>query len=324
MMWRNLLEHLRVRPLENLHLRLIAVGLAFLFWAQVNAGLAVPHIVPNVPIVLENLPSDLALADSYTDTIVVRVRGPAARTRTLAAGEMSPVIDLFGVHAGENFITLQPEDIPVPFGIEVERVDPAEIRLVLEERARATLPIRAVVEGDPAPGFVVGEKTVTPLMTTVSGPRSMVESLESLPTEAVNISGRQTALTRNVAVRTERPLVTLDTVRSTRLAIEILEATITAEIEEIPVELIEVGYRLALNPETIGVVIRGPGSIVSQISAANITAVIDPSGLRPRREDYLLEPQIDFQPQELAAQVELVALTPQRRLNLHVFDQPPR
>jgi hypothetical protein len=163
---------------------------------------------------------------------------------------------------------------------------------------------------------------VEPPQVTVTGPRSRVRRLQSVPTETVSVSGRRQTLEREVAIRSDDPLVEIEGERTVSLVIEIEEVAVTAPLEGIRVEVVGSIYEIAVNPPVIGIVISVPGSVLETLGTDNVRAVIDASSLRPRREDYLVEPSITFEPAELADRIRVIALTPQRRLNVHVFDRP--
>lgn len=313
---------LRLRPLDNLNLKVIALVLAIVLWALVP-DTSVPHIVRGVPVLLENVPTELALAEPFTATVDVLVTGTVLRTRDLLPGELSPRIDMFGAFAGDNVITLEATDIPAPLGVRVDSIQPAQIRVLLEDKIMAELPVSPVVEGNPAPGFELQDAEVVPDAVRVSGPRSAIEQLTSVSTEVISVTGRRETLTRAVTVVPDDPLVRVEGPATVDLTLTIEEIPVTAQVEEVEVMIVNASRRVAVNPPTIGVVLRGPPSVLDTLTTANIIATIDASGLEPRAEDYRLEPTIQIVPEEVARRVEVIALTPQRLIDVHVFDQLP-
>ncbi|MFW6198687.1 MAG: YbbR-like domain-containing protein, partial [Acidobacteriota bacterium] len=324
--WREVLErvreNLRPRPLENLNLKLLALALAFGLWSLVTADVSVPHIVSNVPVRLENVPADLSIAEPFTDTIDVQLQGASVRTRDLAPGALAPRIDLFGAHAGQNVIQLVADDIPAPLGVQVDSIEPSEITIYLEERVRRELPISPVLEGSPAEGYEIVERSVDPETAVVTGPRSRVFGLTGISTDTVNVTGRRRTLARTVAVRSPDPLVEVRGRSTAELTIRIDEISVNTEVTGIPVELENRRYRTAINPDTIGVVLEGPTSVVSDLDADDVRAVIDLAGLEPRPEDYRIEPEIRFASEEVAERVAVLALNPQRLIDVRVYPQP--
>lgn len=311
----------RFRPLDNLNLKVIALALAVVLWSLVP-DTSVPHIVRGVPILLENVPTELALTEPFNTTVDVLVTGTVLRTRDLLPGELSPRIDMFGAFAGDNVISLSPSDIPAPLGVRVDSIQPAQLRVLLEDKISAELAVNPVVEGNPAPGFELQDAEVTPGVVRVSGPRSAIERLASVSTEVISVTGRRETLTRTVAVVAEDPVVRIEGPATVELTLAIEEIPITAQIEDVEVSVVNTSRRVAVNPAAIGVVLRGPPSVLNALTAANLIATIDAAGLQPRSEDYRLEPSVQIVPEEVARRVEVIALTPQRLIDVHVFDQP--
>lgn len=312
---------LRFRPLDHLNLKIISLVLAVVLWSLVP-DTSVPHIIRGVPVLLENVPTELALTEPYTATVDVFVTGTVLRTRDLLPGELAPRIDMFGAFAGDNVINLSPGDIPTPLGVRVDSIQPAQLRVLLEDKITAELAVSPVVEGNPAPGFELQDAQVTPGVVRVSGPRSAIEGLTSVSTEVISVTGRRETVTRAVAVVADDPVVRIEGPATVQLTLAIEEIPVTAQIEEVAVSVVNATRRVAFNPAVIGVVLRGPPSVLDGLTAENIIATIDAAGLQPQADDYRLEPSVRIVPEEVARRVEVIALTPQRFIDLHIFDQP--
>lgn len=309
------------RPLEHLNLKVISLALALGLWSLVP-DTTTPLPVRGVPVRLDSIPSDLALAEPFDVALDVVVVGPISRVRELIPGQLSPAVDLFGAHAGDNTYTLTPDDVPAPFGVEVQSVEPNQVVVRLEQKVRELRPVSAVVEGEPAAGYVLSDTSTDPAAVTVVGPRSRVLALESVATEVVQVSGQSETLRRRVAVVTSDPLVSIEGTPMVQLDIRISEIPVTLRLEDLPVEVLGATSRVAVNPERVGVVLRGPPSVLAEISAANLQVTLDVSGLEHRAEDYSVEPRVSFDPPGLGESVEVIALTPQSRIDVFVYQRP--
>ena len=296
--------------------------LALLMWVGVNSVESELQIIPDVPVEIVSWPDGLAVANEWQGTIDVRLRGSAQRFREIRAGQIGPRIDLSDASAGENIISLSAEDLRVPLGTQVESIVPRDITVVLEERVVAEIPISSVVEGEPAAGYEVTGKILVPSTAWVSGPRSRVDVLDHVQTQMVNVAGRRDSFTQVVALRTADPFIELTPDREAELTIVIQERAINMQFDGVPVSVINSEFRVDINPQEIGVVISGPPSILEDFTIENLVVEIDATGLDPRADDYLIEPRISFQPEILAESLSIIALTPQRRINVHVYPTP--
>ena len=324
--FRKLIKAVEPHPGEHFKDKAIAIVLAFLLWFAINSGDASLEIFQPVPVNLTNLPTDLAIAADWDETLSIRVSGPNLDIGRLTAGRLSPVIDLSNATAGENVFELLAEDIAAPAGIQIQRIEPAQIRILLEERRELLVPVSPVTSGEPAAGYEVTGKTTDPEVTWVSGPQSLLEALEYVSTATVDVGGRQESFSQSVALLPGNRLIELSQERSVQLRIEIREQAINAPFDGVQVVVINTDYRVEVNPAQLDVILRGPPSVLAQITVDNLELVIDATGLAPNTtsEDYKLEPQVRVTPSELGEQIELLTTSPQRVIDVHVYDQPRR
>ena len=322
--FRRIFKAIDPRPDKHLKDKAIAVGLALLVWVAVNVEEAVPEIFDPVPVVLENLPSNLAIAGDYTQTISVRARGSQRDLGNLTQGRLSPRIDLSAASGGENVFQILPENLNVPSGVQIERIDPAEITIVLEDSLEKDVVISPVTSGEPAAGYEIVGWSTEPEMTRISGPRSAVEAVERIETSTVDVRGRSESFTQVVTLLSGNTLLELREGREVNLQVDILEQPVTIEFEEVPVEVISAQYQVAVNPDHLLVFLRGPPSLLEQIDGEMLRLVIDAAELTPQAEDYLIAPSIDFVQEGFGELIELVTTYPQRQINVHVFDQRAR
>ena len=322
--FRRIFKAIDPRPDKHLKDKAIAVGLALMVWVAVNVEEAVPEIFEPVPVVLENLPPDLAIAGDYTQTISVRARGSQRDLSNLTQGRLSPRIDLTAASGGQNVFQIIPEDLNAPSGVQIERIDPAEITIVLEDSLEKYVVISPVTSGEPAAGYEIVGRSTEPEMTRVSGPRSVVEAIERIETSTVDVRGRNESFTQMVTLLSGNTFLELREGREVNLQVDILEQPVTINFEEVPVEVINAQYQVAVNPDHLTVFLRGPPSLLELIDLEILRLVIDAAELAPQAEDYLIAPSIDFAQEGLGELIELVTTIPQRQINVHVFDQRSR
>jgi YbbR domain-containing protein len=313
-------EDRRLWPMlfDNLPLKGFSLLLAIGLWTVVPDP-SILHIVPGVPVRLDNIPADLALAANPTVTLEVSVRGSALRTRSLSPGQLTPRIDMTGKFEGENTVVVTPEMITVPLGVTVADIEPPQITVHFEKRVRRELLVNVVVEGSPHADYQIYDKLVNPATVLVSGPASRMAGLEAIPTEKVGVSGLQTSLMRTVRVLPDDPTLRIDGSNEVQVTVAIEERPTNFQLQGINVDIVNATTRVVVNPTVIGVVLRGPATLLAELTPANFTAVIDVDGLAAQGDDYNLEPVVRLEPATLAERIEIVGITPQQRLDVHVF-----
>jgi len=322
---RRVLRAVEPHPGEHFKDKIIAVGLAFLVWFAVNTERTIPADLPAVPVRLINLPEDLAFAEPAQDTVTVSISATERDIGRVRAtpGLLSPAIDLSDLRPGEHLIPVSEANMNLPGGVSVTGVEPGQIRILLEPRERKFVEVSPVVSGEPAPGFEVVGRATDPESVEVSGPRSVLEQLERINTATVDVSGNTESFSQRVAL-SEVDLVQLVGQSTVELRIEITEQAITDQFDGVPVVVINNRFQVAVNPQQLGVALSGPPSILSQLDATQMELVIDAAELEPQEEDYRIEPVVRFADPALGERVQVVALFPQRVIDVHVYQQPAR
>jgi len=312
-------------PGEHFKDKIIAVGLALVVWFAVNNEPPMVQVFPLVPVEVVNLSDDLALAAVVQDTLEVRLSGPQRDLTSLSSGLLTPALDLANARTGDNVFRLQAEDLRnLPASVSVLYIDPPQITIALEEKAEISVPVGPVTSGEPAAGYEVVGRATEPSSVLISGPRSLIEAQERVDTSVVDVRGRTASFSQAVSLIPASRLITIASAPTADVRIDIVEESVNEQFDGVEVVVINNRFQVTVNPQTLGVVLSGPPSVLRQLNVAQMSMVIDAFDLDPNADDYLIEPEVQFAQTELGELVEVVALYPQRRINVHVFQQPAR
>ena len=174
--------------LNNLGWKLLAISSAFLLW---GLFVAQTEVATSLPVVVQyrNIPADLEITADPPDRLLLKLRGPASR---LSASELSQtvlVFDLKDVHtAGEQTITIGERELGLPSGVELVRVVPYQVRLTLDKRGEKTVPVEVRYAGPPPHGYRIAGPHVFPAGMKMIGPQNILERIDTIPTDAINLS----------------------------------------------------------------------------------------------------------------------------------------
>ncbi|MGD8331596.1 MAG: CdaR family protein [Acidobacteriota bacterium] len=320
------LRAIEPHPGEHFKDKIIAVSLAFLVWFAVNSEQSTLYDFQDVPVRLVNLPDNLALAADFQDTLAIRVSAVQRDLERLrsAPGLLSPEIDLSDARAGENIFPIDDREMNVPAGVSIVSVEPPQVSIVLEQREEKLVAVSPVISGEPVAGFEVAGRSTDPEAVMVSGPRSVIDALERVETAVVNVSNRSETFTETVPLSIGNRLVQLPQRRTVQLHVDIAEKPINEQFDGVEVVVINNRYRVAVNPQQLGVVLSGPPSVLNRLDATQIQLVIDAAELEPSPDDYRIEPTVRFSDPEIGDTVQVVALYNQRVVNVHVYQQLAR
>lgn len=283
---------MRYNPFRQLGLKLLAVLIASVLWFTV-AGEHIVERSVRVPLEFRNLPQELEIVGNAPDSVDVRVRGASAILSRVQGGEIVAVIDLAIARAGSRLFPIRADEVRAPFGIEVAQVTPSTLALELEKSARRKVPIVPAIDGDPAPGFVVGRWTAEPPTVEIIGPDSRVRQVAEATTELVSVKDANSRVRDNVTVGVADSSVRLVEAQSTNVTVEIWPAPVERQLQDVPVRYRNLGQglRANLSPQFSHVTVRGSKDNLAGLRGDNIQAFVDLAGLGSGR--YNLRVQVD-------------------------------
>lgn len=178
--------------LQNWTLKVTALLLAFILWLFVRGEPGPERVVPGVPLEVQ-VPRQMEITNKHPNAVEVTLRGMAFSDLWLSQPiPTTCVIDLSEAHEGEHIMTLTPENVRIPkgAGIEVIRINPARVNLVLEATVSKEVPIAVPVRGEPSHGFEIYGRSPKPASVVITGPRSHIDPVQEISTEVVSIKGQ--------------------------------------------------------------------------------------------------------------------------------------
>jgi YbbR domain-containing protein len=268
-----------VRGLRHIGLKVVSIGLAALMWLVVS-GEQIAERALRIPLEFANLPAQLELVGDPPDVVDVRVRGSSGALSRIATGELVAILDLRSARAGQRLFHLVDSDVRAPFGIDVVQVTPSSISIRLEPSVTKRVPIVPSVEGEPAPGFVVGTITAQPPTVEVVGPAGALQSLTEAITEPVTVTGAAGPVTESVTVGSPDPSVRLRTPQTARVTVNVAAAPVEWTVSGVVIQVRNATRGVQVAPRVVTVRVHGPRDARAE-SAADFDASVDVSGLRP-------------------------------------------
>ncbi len=266
----------------NIWLKLLSLSLALMLWMVVSGEETVERGL-RVPLELTQVPAGLELLGDVPATVDVRVRGASGTLSRVGAGDVVAVLDLHTAQSGRRLFPLTPEQVRVPFGVEIVQVLPSAVTMAFEPSASREVPIVPAVDGRPAPGYVVGPLSAEPRLVGVIGPESAVKRATEVVTEPVSVAGATTHVKQSVILGLLDPALRLKTARSATVTVQILPAPLERTLRNQPVHLRNLGANLQAEavPAAVDLTLRGNRDTLGRVAADDLTAFVDLAGLGP-------------------------------------------
>jgi YbbR domain-containing protein len=288
---------MRLHPFRAFGLKVLAVLLALVLWLTV-AGEHVVERTLRVPLELRNVPDRLEIVGDPPMTVDVRLRGSSAVLGRMDPGDVIAIVDLATARPGSRLFHLRTDEVRRPYGVEVAQITPVTISLELEPSGRRSVPVVPAVEGDPAPGYVIGRATATPNNVEVVGPESRLRDLTSATTEPISVAGQRANVTDVVTIGVSDASLRLVEAQSATVVVEVMPAPVERDLPGVPIRWKNLGAGLSarIQPTVLRVSIRGRRPALDAIRPESLDAFVDLAGLGPGQ--YNLRIQIDTAPND--------------------------
>jgi YbbR domain-containing protein len=304
---------LRDALLHNLGLKALSIGLAFALWFVVNAGERDTEAGFQVPLELRNIPADLMIVSPRVDFVDLRVSGPRTLLSRIDREKLSMILDLDGVHAGPAVFRVVTDALNLPRGVKVVRLTPAEVTLELARVVRRKVPVRVALSGRPPGDLRVTDVKVAPEVVEVIGPADEVEQFKVAETLPFELSEVEPGLIeREIGLEPPREYLSLSA-SLVHAQVLLEEPEKSRNLRNVSVVVRQGTYRSMVEPNKVGITVRGPQSAIESLELSHGAVYIDATGLEPGT--HKLTPSVDLPPE-----VELVKVQPET-LRLKVLDE---
>ena len=260
--------------LENWSLKVTALLLAVMLWLIVRSEPGLERVIRGVPLEVQ-LPRHMEITREDPISVEVTVRGAALSDLLLNQPVPTTcMVDLSGAKEGEHVITLTPENVKISkgSGIDVTQVNPARVTLVLERTVSKEVPITVPVRGEPSHGFEIYDRLSRPAAMTISGPRSHVEAVREIATEAISISEQRQPVRFFVGLNIKDSFIRTSSPSPVQVDIQVGPRRKLFTVSEIPLTIDDPDY--VTIPKSVLVKVLAPAQAPGDLTVANFRASV--------------------------------------------------
>jgi YbbR domain-containing protein len=284
---------MRYHPFAHVALKLVSVILAVLLWVMVSSQRAPVERGLRVPLELHNLPGNLEMVEPPQESVDVRLRGTTDALGRLTQGDVVASIDLSSAQPGRRLFHLSPERVKAPFAVDVTQVTPSSIAIRFEPSASRIVPVQPSVEGEPAPGFMVGTITADPPTVEIVGPESVLRRVTEAITEPLWVGQANSDVRLSVPVGVADEGVRLAGNRTAIVSVRIVPAPEERQLSYVRVRSRNLANDLSANitPPTVKLRVRGTKEAVNKIRDSSVVAYVDLQGIT--KGDYRLPVRVE-------------------------------
>ncbi len=276
--------------LENWTLKATALLLSLILWLFVR-GEPGPERVVAVPLEVQ-VPSHMEITNERPTTVEITMRGAAFSNMWFNQPLPTCIVDLQGAKEGEHVVTLAPDDVRIPkgSGIEVLQVNPARVTLVLEQTISKEVPVVVPVKGEPPRGFEIYGRYAKPPSVILTGPRTHIESIHEVPTEAVSVNGQKQSTRFYVSLNIKDNAVRTSVATPLQVDVQIGPRRRVVTIERVPVTTDNDSYVTV--PRQISIQVLAPPDSAGNLTPADFSATVGTKTLEDAAAPSKVKPSV--------------------------------
>ncbi len=264
---------MRIRPAENLHLKVISVTMTFMLYFFVISEKEKTREF-TLAIEVGQLPAGYALLSELPD-VRVAVTG-SARGFARLDSEALRVLTLDVRRPDQTRWEIREDDLDLPRHFTIESIEPRWVEIALDRLVEREVVVRPNIRGEPARGYEITETRVEPASVSVSAPASYFPEMDAVFSEWIDISDSNQTVAADVGLLIQRPYVHYAADTQFQVTVEIEAQFETRLLEGVPMHTTGANTeRCSLDVASISVRINGPKSLVQAVEPYDIFAAID-------------------------------------------------
>jgi hypothetical protein len=260
----------------------------------------------------------LAVATPYPGTVKITLRGQKGGIAAVLAEDLTVSGELARFTSeGEYRVPLKASRRGSATGVSplFIRVEPGELRLTLEKEEVRSVRVLPGLKGQVLHGYELAQYSVSPATVQVSGPRSAIQSLERVATEAVDLTGVREDFSLTVPLLRDNPLLRYPRDNDVTFRGAVRAAVITQSYELVEVIGVDLAPELRIaEPLPRGsVTLQGEQLAVEAALPSALRLIVDCREVRrPGTYRFPLKPDVppglvvlSYAPQELVVSIVL-------------------
>lgn len=146
-----------------------------------------------VPVEYVNRDSRMQILFASDNTVRLHLSGSGALINSMRPDQVRVTLDLSNAVNGVNNFTITSDNIAIPPGVRLNRIEPAEIKVSLDLPVAKVLPIQVDWVGSLPPGLVLKSVQLMPDKTKVVGAARLLDGITTIYTEKIHLENLKTS-----------------------------------------------------------------------------------------------------------------------------------
>jgi uncharacterized protein (TIGR00159 family) len=182
----------------------IAFGLSLLVvssvWYSYSLGFVRSLTTVEVPIEFVKRDARLEIIESSSTSVRIQLSGSLQLINRLDPSQIKVRFDLSKAVAGRNSLTITEDDIILPPGASLKKVEPSSIDIIVDTIGQKRLPVQVDWTGTLPPGILVQDVRLDPETVEVTGGQLLLNEMDTIYTAKVPVDELQESGEQRVAL----------------------------------------------------------------------------------------------------------------------------
>ena len=180
----------------------VCLLLAVILWAFIVSAKTETQRF-KVPIMVKNLPSDLAVASMSDRVATIVLEGRKEELKSVNIKTIKAMIDLSDAKIGDPKTYQIQIEKQIPEDISISPVN-SDVIVSVDQKEDKWIAVVPSIVGTVEKGKIIIDKTVVPERVMISGPKSIIADIESVNTEDVSVDNESSDIQRKAELKTEK------------------------------------------------------------------------------------------------------------------------
>ncbi|MBU0995134.1 MAG: diadenylate cyclase [Proteobacteria bacterium] len=138
-----------------------------------------------VPLTFKHRKAGMEIVETSVNSVRIQLSGSGALIKSIRSDQIQVSISLGSAVAGHNQFIIGPDDISMPPGINLDRVEPAIVDIVVDQIITREIPVQIDWAGKLNERFLLTDASVEPSRVKISGNSMAMEKLSTIYTQPV-------------------------------------------------------------------------------------------------------------------------------------------
>ena len=166
---------------------LMSVLVVFSIWFNLVKG-KTTLLTVDAPIKFVNNAPGMEIIENTDNTARLQLSGSDQLMRSFRPDQIQVRLDLSMAHVGTNVIPITDNDVSLPPGISLNRVDPSSIKILLDKRIIKKVPVQVTWSGKVPSGHVLQSFVIDPEYVEIAGMSLALKAVQFVTTQPVDRS----------------------------------------------------------------------------------------------------------------------------------------